>query len=118
MIELTCIECPMGCTIEVEFADGKVTSVKGNNCARGKLYAESEATCPRRVVTSTVKTADGRVVPVKTDAPIQKAKIFEVMKIINGLHPSGDIRIGDILMRNVDGANIVATDNSFTADNK
>lgn len=118
MIELTCIECPMGCSLEVELADGKVTSVKGNTCARGKLYAENEVTCPRRVVTSTVKTADGRIVPVKTDAPVEKAKMFEVMKIINGLHPSGDIRIGDVLLHGVDGANIVATDNSFVSDNK
>ncbi len=113
MIDLTCIECPMGCSLTVEVEDGKVLSVKGNNCNRGRMYAENEVTCPKRVVTSTVKTVDGRIVPVKTDAPIQKSKMFEVMEIINGIHPSGDIRIGDILMRGVDGANIVATDNSF-----
>lgn len=112
MIELTCIECPIGCSIEVEIADGKVISVKGNGCNRGKAYAQNEVTCPKRVVTSTVKTTDGRIVPVKTDAPVRKTEIFNVMKIINGIHPSGDIRIGDIMLKDVDGANIVATDNS------
>ena len=36
---LTCIECPIGCTIEVELQDGNVISVQGNGCPRGRLYA-------------------------------------------------------------------------------
>ena len=56
---LTCIECPIGCEIEVEIHGGKVISLKGNGCPRGKLYAENEVICPRRVVTSTVRAKDG-----------------------------------------------------------
>ena len=41
--KLTCIECPIGCDMEVELEDGKVLSVTGNSCPRGKLYAENEA---------------------------------------------------------------------------
>ena len=48
---LTCIECPIGCEIEVEVENGVVLSVKGNTCPRGKVYAEAEVVCPKRVVT-------------------------------------------------------------------
>ena len=51
--ELTCIECPMGCHIEVDLEyDNKVVAVRGNSCPRGKAYAETEVVCPMRVVTS------------------------------------------------------------------
>ena len=51
---LTCIECPIGCLIEVTMEKGVISDIKGNGCPRGKLYAENEVVCPRRVVTSTV----------------------------------------------------------------
>ena len=108
---LTCIECPMGCAIEVELNDGKVTSVKGNNCPRGKAYAESEVICPVRVVTSSVRMTSGKMLPVKTDRPVPKTQIFSVMKKVGGLHPSAPVHIGDILLENIEGdANLVATD--------
>jgi CxxC motif-containing protein len=35
------------------------------------------------------------------------------MKKINSIHPSGDIKIGDVLAENIsDGADLVAADNS------
>ncbi|WP_418733820.1 hypothetical protein [Ellagibacter sp.] len=37
---ITCIQCPMGCVMNVGFAEnGEVTSVEGNSCGRGKKYA-------------------------------------------------------------------------------
>ena len=53
---LTCIECPMGCSIKVIIDGNKVVEIDGNNCVRGKAYVENEVFCPKRVVTSTVKT--------------------------------------------------------------
>ncbi len=113
-VQITCIECPMGCAIEVELSGGKVASVTGNGCPRGKLYAENEVTCPKRVVTSTVRLTNGKVVSVKTDAPVEKAKIFEVMAKINAIHPEGEVQVGDILLEKIEGeANLVAADNSI-----
>ena len=40
--ELTCIVCPMGCSLEVTLEDGKVLSVKGNGCPRGEAYGKNE----------------------------------------------------------------------------
>ena len=109
-VTLTCVECPIGCQIEVEKEGDKILSVVGNSCPRGKLYAENEVVCPKRVVTSTVKTADGRLLPVKTDRPVRKSEIFSVMEKINSYTASLPVEIGDVLIRNVEGeANVIAT---------
>ncbi len=110
--ELICIECPVGCRIEVEFDGKTVTSVKGNTCPRGKTYAENEVVCPMRTVTSTVRTDSGALVPVKTDKPVRKSEIFAVMKKINKILCKTPVYIGDVLFENIsDGANLVATGN-------
>ena len=108
---LTCIECPVGCYITVETDGEKVVSVTGNGCNRGKLYAQNEVICPMRVVTSTVRTADGKMLPVKTDKPVKKQNIFNVMGKIRGFIAPAQVKEGDVLIENVsDGANLVATD--------
>ena len=112
MVNLTCIECPMGCALTVEVENGKVVSVGGNNCARGKMYAENEVICPKRVVTSTVKTEKGVPVSVKTDKPVRKSEIFAVMEKINQVVAKTPIKIGDVLLEGIDeDANLVATMN-------
>ena len=90
---LTCIVCPMGCSIDVTMdKDGKITEIVGNTCPRGAEYAKNECTNPTRVVTSTAMTADGRPVPVKTNRPIPKDKIFEAeSKVIKELADKGKI---------------------------
>ena len=109
---LTCVECPIGCQIEVELDGESVLSVKGNSCPRGKTYAENEVVCPRRVITSTVRTKDGRMLPVKTDKPVKKSEIFEVMQKINGVVCELPVKIGDILMANVsEDIHLIATRN-------
>ncbi len=107
--ELTCIVCPIGCSLKVELEDGKVLSVSGNTCQRGKSYAENECTNPMRIVTSTIICDDNTPVPVKTDRPIPKDKIFEVMKIINSAETHLPIKIGDVIIEDIFGSNIVAT---------
>ena len=109
-VKLTCVECPMGCQIEVTLENGKAVGVVGNGCPRGKLYAENEVVCPMRVVTSTVKTTDGRMVSVKTDKPVKKSEIFAVMAKINAYTATAPVRIGDVLINNIEGdADLVAT---------
>lgn len=107
--ELTCIVCPIGCGLKVEISNGEVVDVKGNTCKRGEEYAKNECTNPVRVVTSTMKTEAGIPVPVKTDKPIPKNKVFECMDIINNTKIHLPINVGDILIKDVFGANIIAT---------
>ena len=109
MRNLTCIVCPMGCSLSVELENGKVLSVTGNTCKRGEVYANSECTNPQRTVTSTVKCVDGTVVAVKTESPIPKDKMKECMKIINSVHPKLPISVGDVIIEDVFGSNIIAT---------
>ncbi|HAL63603.1 MAG TPA: hypothetical protein DCO93_04065 [Clostridiales bacterium] len=106
---LTCIVCPMGCSIDVEIENGEVKEISGNTCKRGAEYAKNECISPVRTITSTVRCADGSVIPVKTDKPIPKDKIFECMKIINNTAPDLPISAGDVIIKDVFGSNIIAT---------
>ena len=107
---LTCIVCPRGCQMKIILDDdGKVESVDGNFCKRGVGYANDECTNPKRVVTTTVMCDNGKVLPVKTDTSIPKDKVFECMNIINSTICSLPVKVGDIIIEDVFGANIVAT---------
>ena len=109
---LTCIECPIGCEIEVTLEGDKVVSIQGNGCPRGKLYAEAEVICPKRVVTSTVRAESGEMIPVKTDRPVRKDAMFEVMKKINQTVCKWPVALGEVLVENIcDDANLIATGN-------
>lgn len=109
--KLTCIVCPLGCELTVEIETDTVKNVVGNTCPRGKVYAENECTNPKRTITSTIKCTDGSLVSVKTDCPIPKEKIFDCMQIINATTVKTPISIGDIIIENVFGSNIIATQN-------
>ncbi len=108
---LTCIVCPRGCSLCVELDGKNVLSVTGNLCPRGKKYAEDECTHPMRTVTSTVKTNSGGVISVKTDRAIPRENVFDCMKLINEATATLPVHIGDIIIHDAYGANVVATQN-------
>ena len=109
MKELICITCPKGCHLKV---DEETFAVTGNSCPRGAVYGANELRNPVRVVTSTV-IAEGpsRRLPVKTDRPVPKEKMFEVMAEIAGIRVKPPVAVGQILIPNVAGTdgNVVAT---------
>jgi CxxC motif-containing protein len=109
---ITCINCPMGCRMEVTLEDGAVISVKGNTCKRGDAYAHQECTQPLRMVTA-VAPVDGSAAPVslKTRTPIPKAKIDACMRAIDALQLKAPIQAGDVLISNVvdTGVDVIAT---------
>lgn len=111
--ELTCINCPMGCALEVMVQDDKVTSVTGNTCPRGAIYAEKEVMAPTRVVTGTVAVFDGvdSVTSAKTEHDIPKAKISDVAEAMQKVYVKAPVAIGDVLVENIaeSGSNLVAT---------
>lgn len=108
--ELTCIMCPLGCHLKVTI-DGDNISVTGNNCGRGVIFAKEEVTCPKRIVTSSVKTERG-VRACKTSQPVPKSMIFDVMKEIEKLRLK-NAKYGEVVIKNVlnTGADIVITAN-------
>ena len=110
--KLICIECPLGCEITIELENGNILAVKGNTCPRGRLYAEAEATTPKRVITSTIRADSGEMIPVKTDKPVPKDLIWEVMAKINATHCKTPIVLGEILVKNIcEDANLIVTGN-------
>lgn len=108
--ELTCIICPRGCALTV---DTEAMTVTGNNCARGVKYGIEEATHPVRTVTSILRVSNRHdmMVSVKTAEPIAKEDMFKAMEVIRGATVTAPIKIGDVLIPNVCGTNIVATKN-------
>lgn len=109
---LTCIECPMGCEIMVDEENGVVKNVRGNSCPRGKIYAESEAVCPKRIVTSTVRAENGEMIPVKTNKPVKKDEIFKVMEIIRNTKCRFPVQLGEVLVTNISGdADLIVSGN-------
>ena len=112
---LTCIGCPLGCSLSVQIENEQVVSVSGNTCPRGDAYARKEVTNPTRIVTSTVRVAgaNGGVVSCKTQEDIPKNMIFDVVNALKDVEVNPPVRIGDVLVENVagTGVNVVATKN-------
>ena len=44
--ELTCIGCPLGCSITVTLENGEIKDVTGYTCKRGHDYAHRHKHCP------------------------------------------------------------------------
>lgn len=111
--ELTCIVCPVGCALRVEQTDnGEVVSISGNTCPRGAIYGKDEVLHPVRTLTTTVRVSNGeKLLPVKTDRPIPKEKLFAAMEKINALSVLAPVKIGDVLLPDLFGAKLVAAAN-------
>ena len=111
--DLTCIVCPIGCQLSVTLENGVVTEVLGNTCPRGKQYAIDECTNPVRTITTTARTSNGGVIPVKTDRPIPKNLMFECMREIDRSIVTLPAGIGDVVIEDIlgTGANVVVTAN-------
>lgn len=113
--ELTCINCPLGCSIKVEMNGDEIISVTGNNCNRGEIYARNEVISPVRVVTSSVRVDGGEraVVSVKTQSPIPKNAIFACTDAMKNIVVNAPVNIGDVILANIadTGVDLVATAN-------
>ena len=109
---ITCINCPMGCRMEVTLEDGAVISVKVNTCKRGETYAHQECTQPLRMITAVAPVKNSAApVSLKTRTPIPKAKITECMRAIDALELEAPIHAGDVLIADVvgTGVDVIAT---------
>ena len=108
--DMTCIICPRGCALKVEINGDNIT-VTGNSCPKGKQYAIDECTNPTRTVTSSVRVEnlEDTMLSVKTENPVSKDKIFEVMRLIRAKSVCAPVKIGDVIIKDAFGTNIVAT---------
>lgn len=106
--ELTCIVCPMGCTLRVTMDGDRFVSVTGNTCPRGAKYAETEMTAPRRVLTSTVWVSGGHLplCPVRTKGDIPKEMLFDAMRVLDSLCVQAPVSIGQVLVEDLCGTGV------------
>lgn len=107
---LTCIICPRGCALTAEITDTGVT-VTGHTCPKGQEYAINECTNPVRTVTATVRVANrhNTMVSVKTETPVSKGKMMDVMAALRKITVDAPVAIGDVVLEDVCGSRILVT---------
>ena len=96
----TCICCPLGCRVEVALDEnGQVSEVSGYTCKRGADYAAQEAVAPERMVTA-VLCVSGCLEPVsvKTQRPVPKAAMKDVLAAVAALRLDAPVAAGDVLL--------------------
>ncbi len=111
--KITCIICPIGCEVTINYEDEKILIIEGHQCKKGLPYAEEELFDPKRTLTSTIIVKGGELplVSVRTTEPIPKDRMFDVMNCISQAEIDAPVKIGDVLVKNVLDLNvdIVAT---------
>ena len=117
----TCVTCPIGCEIDVELRDSDVLSMSGNKCAKGKEFVLQELEEPMRILTTTIRIRGAKwtMLPVRTDEPIPKRLLFEVVKELANIELQAPVAMSDVIVADIagTGANIVAT-RSLKRENK
>jgi len=112
MAELICIVCPKGCHLKVNETDFSVT---GSSCEKGTAYGSTELRNPTRTLTTTVKLLGGAIprCPVRTGAPIPKAKLFEAMAALESVVLTAPVKVGQVVCANIvgSGADVIVTRN-------
>ncbi len=107
-VELTCIECPTGCTVTVEVESGKALAVEGFGCRRGHDYAVTEVECPTRMLTTTV-VAHGlsvQMVPVRTTSPVPRGRLMDAVAETRKIRVRRPVRVGDVILADILGLGI------------
>ena len=99
-MEITCIMCPVGCTLLVEKdKTGKVV-VSGNGCPRGAIYGEKETTAPECMITTVKKYKTGTI-SLRLNKPISKKLIEKCLKEIAKAKEPENAKVGDEFLHNV-----------------
>ncbi len=110
MKQLICIVCPKGCHLSVDEENG--CAVTGNRCPRGAEYGANELKNPQRTLTTTViiEGAARARLPVRTDTTVPKGRLFDCIRLTDGLTVKAPVKTGQVILENVagTGANLVA----------
>lgn len=114
--KIVCTNCPLGCKINVIYADAdetEIVEVKGNRCKRGLEFVKQEITDPLRVVVTSVKVEDGEIpmASVRSDKPVPLRLMQDIMNILKQTKVKAPVKRGDIVIQNIldTGSDIIAT---------
>jgi CxxC motif-containing protein len=112
-VQITCINCPMGCDVELEVENGEIVRIEGANCPAGESYVKEEYHNPTRILPTTARVSGGKLplVPVKTNKPMPKGKLEEAMREIAKVELDAPVKLGDVVIEDIlgTGVDIVAT---------
>ena len=110
--KITCIICPRGCAMTAKLENGAVT-VTGHTCPKGEEYAINECTNPVRTVTACVRVSnrENTMVSVKTENPVPKGKMMDVIAALRKTCVQAPVCIGDVVLKDIFGANVIVTKN-------
>ena len=110
---MICISCPIGCSLTVTGTTVQNLVVTGNRCPRGEAYAKEEIFTPKRTVTAVARTDSDAFpyIPVKTDKPLAKQLIPDLLNAIYDTTVILPARSGQIVIRDFEstGVNVVIT---------
>ena len=107
-MEYTCIVCPRSCKINLSVINDSEFEVEGNICKRGEEYVINEYTCPKRMLTTTVKVENGIYanVPVVSDRAVEKSRLFEFLEHLYSIRFKAPLVGGDVLVENILGSDV------------
>ena len=106
--EVTCIMCPLGCSVEVQIDGQEVSVKKGCRCKEGMKFVKMEAIFPGRILTTTMKTDIPEIplLPVRSNKEIPKDQLMTCMGEISRHHVSGALKIGQPVIKNILGLGV------------
>jgi CxxC motif-containing protein len=112
--EIICVGCPLGCRVTFMVGpDFHIKNMVGNRCREGVKYASAEFQNPVRIFTATVLTegSSRRLLPVKTDRPVTKTLLKELMRVTARIRIKPPVEAGQEIVHDIlgTGANLIAT---------
>lgn len=105
--EIICVACPKGCRLEARKENGEIL-VTHEGCKRGREYAVSEITDPRRMVATTVCVEKGShpLLPVYTASPFPKDRITELLKALRSVRIPAPVCVNQVVLADALGTGI------------
>ena len=106
--EFLCINCPLGCTLELSEEDGEVLEVKGADCKVGEKYAVEEFKDPRRMVITTVRVSGGTLplLPVVSESPIPKHMVRDAVRVLADVVVDAPVADGQVIYPDILGSGV------------
>jgi CxxC motif-containing protein len=100
--------CPKGCLGTVKKDGDTILEVSGFTCKRGEEYGREEVVSPKRMLTTTVKTANGTLslLPVVSKDLLPKNRIMDCVHALRKVVVPVPICEGDIVASDILGLGI------------
>lgn len=118
---IICINCPVGCKVDLKVEGEQILEMNGNKCEKGREYVINEFKCPTRILPTTVRVEGGKLplVPVKTAEPIPRDKLENAMRVLAKVKLKAPIELGEVVIENIlgTGVNVVTTRDLSADDN-